>query len=246
MTSSRRAAGSLWRPGLTGAILLAGCATAGPEPSGDAVSRASEIAAYERMLLREYPRELLDAGIGGVTTLELVVDEEGTVQGASVHQSSGHAALDEASRRIAPMVPFTQPVGHDGQPIGGKVTFPVRFDAEEAMAADTCGSGGHRQPADFERYDRRPDYANKREIQRALRREYPPELRDRGVGGIAALHLFIDERGRVRKVRIAETSGSVALDLAAFRVARRARFKPALHCGTAVPVWIRTTMRFTS
>ena len=232
MTSSRRAAGSLRRPGLTGAILLAGCATAGPEPSGDAVSRASEIAAYERMLLREYPRELLDAGIGGVTTLELVVDEEGTVQGASVHQSSGHAALDEAARRIAPMVPFTQPVGHDGQPIGGKVTFPVRFDAEEAMAADTCSD------------HRKPDYANRREIERALRREYPPELRDRGVGGIAAVYLFIDERGRVKKVRIAETSGSVALDLAAFRVARRVRFTPALYCRTAVPVWIRTTIDF--
>jgi len=232
MPASRRAAGSLRRPELLGAILLAGCATAGPEQSGDAVSRAGEIAAYERMLVREYPQELLDAGIGGVTTVELVVDEEGTVQETSVHHSSGKAALDEAALRIAPMVPFTQPVGHDGEPIGGRVTFPVRFDAEEAMAADTCGD------------DRKPEYANEREVERALGREYPRELLDRGVGGTVAVYLFIDESGRVKKVKIAETSGYVALDLAAFRVARRARFTPALHCGTAVPVWMRIPIGF--
>ena len=41
----------------------------------------------------------------------------------------------------------------------------------------------------------RPDLTNEREVQRALEREYPPILRDAGIGGTVQVHFFIDEVG---------------------------------------------------
>ncbi|MDE2763435.1 MAG: hypothetical protein OXQ94_17170 [Gemmatimonadota bacterium] len=36
--------------------------------------------AFQRMLMREYPKDLLEAGIGGTTVVELLVDEGGDVR----------------------------------------------------------------------------------------------------------------------------------------------------------------------
>jgi len=223
---------SLLRRGLPGVVLLAGCATAVPEQDGGAPSGITRTEAYARELIREYPRELLDAGIGGVTILELVVDEDGGVQEVRVRGSSGHPALDEAALRLAPLVPFTRPVLVDGKPAGGRITFPVRFDAEEAMAADSCSD------------DVKPSYVNKREIERALIREYPASLRDRGIGGKTVVWLLIDEEGRVPRQQVQTGSGYRELDEAALRVARRFRFSPAKHCGKPVPVWLSVPISF--
>ena len=234
MTSSRRVVASLLRRGLPGAVLLAGCATAASEQSAREPSGVTRAEAYERMLKREYPKELLDAGIGGVTLLELVVGEDGVVEEVGVRESSGHAALDEAALRLTPLVPFTRPVGHNRQPIGARITFPVSFDADAAMAADTCSN------------NEEPYYVNKREMERALVREYPAILRDRGIGGTTGVWLLVDEGGRVAKQQIEKSSGFLELDRAAFRVMRQARFSPAKHCGEPVAVWVMLPITFTT
>ncbi len=229
-----RAASPILRRGLPGAVLLAGCATAAPERSVPEPSPLTRTEAYERMLAREYPRELLDAGVGGVTVLELVVDEDGVVQEVGVRESSGHAALDEAALLLAPLVPFTRPVGHNRQPIGARITFPVTFDADAAMAADTCSNREE------------PYYTNRHMIERALVREYPALLRDRGIGGKTSVWLLVDEGGRVTRQQIEKSSGYRKLDEAAFRVTRGIRFSPAKHCGKPVPVWVMVPVTFST
>jgi len=186
------------------------------------------------MLVREYPKELLDAGIGGVTVLELVVGEDGVVQEVGVRESSGNAALDEAALRLAPLVPFTRPVGHKRQPIGARITFPVTFDADAAMAVDTCNDREE------------PYYTNKHAMERALVREYPALLRDRRIGGKTVVWLLVDEGGRVTQQQIRESSGYRELDEAAFRVTRGFRFSPAKHCGKPVPVWVGVPVTFSN
>ena len=90
----------------------------------------------------------------------------------------------------------------------------------------------------------RPDLVNEREVQRALEREYPPILKDAGIGGTTNVHFFIDTEGVVQRALVAQASGHEALDEAALRVARVFRFTPALNEDEVVPVWIAIPITF--
>jgi TonB family protein len=90
----------------------------------------------------------------------------------------------------------------------------------------------------------RPEVQNRPEVQRALEREYPPTLRDAGIGGTVRLQFFIDEEGVVQNTVVSESSGHAQLDAAAQRVAEVFRFSPALNQETRVPVWIEIPVTF--
>lgn len=83
-----------------------------------------------------------------------------------------------------------------------------------------------------------PEVTNAREIQRTMGREYPPLLRDAGIGGRVVLRLSVDEAGAVQRVALEESSTHRALDEVAVELARMVRFKPAERAGEAVPVLI--------
>ena len=90
----------------------------------------------------------------------------------------------------------------------------------------------------------RPEIRNRSEVQAALMREYPPVLRDAGIGGQVVVWFFISEEGRVLNRRVSESSGHVALDEAALKVADVFRFTPALNRERIVPVWIQLPITF--
>jgi len=90
----------------------------------------------------------------------------------------------------------------------------------------------------------KPDIKNRDELQRALEREYPPLLRDAGIGGTANVWFFIDEDGNVVRTLIQESSGHKALDDAAIAVANIIEFTPALNRDKRVAVWISLGIKF--
>jgi protein TonB len=92
----------------------------------------------------------------------------------------------------------------------------------------------------------RPDIKNRLELQRALEREYPPLLRDAGIGGTVQVWFFIDEEGEVQNTQVHESSGHKALDDAALNVANIIEFSPALNRDKRVPVWISLPINFTT
>lgn len=98
----------------------------------------------------------------------------------------------------------------------------------------------------FTPYTVRPDYTNGDEVRRALEREYPPLLRDAGIGGTTIVWFFIDEQGVVQNQQVQATSGHQALDDAALRVAPVFKFTPALNRDKAVPVWVQLPITFTT
>lgn len=98
----------------------------------------------------------------------------------------------------------------------------------------------------FTPYTVKPDYINAAEVRAALDREYPPLLRDAGIGGTVIVWFFIDEEGVVRNEVIQTSSGHQALDQAALRVAPVFRFTPALNRDQAVPVWVQLPITFTT
>ena len=98
----------------------------------------------------------------------------------------------------------------------------------------------------FTPYTVRPDIKNRGELARALEREYPPLLRDAGIGGTVQVWFFIDEQGRVQRTEVNESSGHKALDDAAITVANIIQFTPALNRDKTVPVWISLAITFTT
>ncbi len=89
-----------------------------------------------------------------------------------------------------------------------------------------------------------PEIRNRREVQAALMREYPPLLRTAGIGGTVIVWFFISEEGQVLDRRVARSSGHVPLDEAALQVADVFRFSPALNRENIVQVWIQLPIAF--
>ena len=89
-----------------------------------------------------------------------------------------------------------------------------------------------------------PFLKNRDEVERALEREYPPLLRDAGIGGTTKVWFFIDETGELVKTEVHTSSGHQALDDAALKIADVYEFSPALNRDKPVPVWVALDITF--
>lgn len=89
-----------------------------------------------------------------------------------------------------------------------------------------------------------PELLNRREVARAMAREYPERLREAGVGGTVRVYVFVDVDGSVRESRIDESSGLRELDDAALTVADIMRFSPARHGDEPIASWANFPVRF--
>lgn len=74
----------------------------------------------------EYPIELACAGIGGVSTLKVVVGTEGVPTEVGVFKSSGQPALDEAAQKAVHGWQF-KAATRNGQAISQTIQVPVTF-----------------------------------------------------------------------------------------------------------------------
>jgi len=81
-------------------------------------------------------------------------------------------------------------------------------------------------------------------IRGSVKLEYPSFLKKVGIEGTVVLWLLIDEEGRVKKVQINRSSGNKALDDAAIRAYRSARFTPAMSRDRPVKVWVQYPVQF--
>jgi TonB family protein len=96
----------------------------------------------------------------------------------------------------------------------------------------------------FMPFTKAPELLHREEIGRALVREYPPLLRDAGIGGTTLIWFFINEKGEVENTAVKKTSGTPALDEASLRIAKLMRFTPAKNRDKVVPVWIEIPIQF--
>ncbi len=85
-------------------------------------------AQFERLLEREYPALLRDAGIGGTVVIHFFINTQGRVDNHFVAESSGYEALDAAADRIAPQLEFTPARNYD-QVVPVWVMIPITFRA---------------------------------------------------------------------------------------------------------------------
>jgi protein TonB len=98
----------------------------------------------------------------------------------------------------------------------------------------------------FTPYTVQPSVKNKAAVERAMVREYPPLLRDAGIGGTVQVHFYIDEEGKVVNTLVNTSSGYQSMDDAALKVANIIEFTPALNRDKRVAVWISLPITFTA
>ncbi|HSJ15990.1 MAG TPA: M56 family metallopeptidase [Longimicrobiales bacterium] len=130
----------------------------------------------------------------------------------------------------------------------GQEVAPKRRAAEpgDAVPAADAASLPRRvtESPTFTPMTKRPELVNSADVVRALAAQYPPALRDAGIGGMSTVWFLIDETGAVQRTQISRSTGRPELDAAALEVAAGMRFTPAENRGTKVPVWVEIPIVF--
>lgn len=230
--------------------------------------RLVNVPEVQRVLEASYPPLLREAGVSGTARIYFFIDADGRVADARIHETSGHEALDRAALEVAGTMEFT-PALNDDRPVPVWISLPIAFGARETppppkadagaggaaaeappepRAAGGDATGGDLSGAEpsFTPYTVAPRLLNESEVKEALEREYPPLLRDAGIGGRVQVFVYVDARGRVRDARVSRSSGHDALDGAAVAVAGAMEFEPARNRDEVVPVWIALPITFQS
>lgn len=151
--------------------------------------------------------------------------------------------------------PAPQPISRPASPVPSPTVFdeditisPTTFDENPVdklpPPPDSVYTTAVSEINAFTPFTVRPDIKNRGEIERALIREYPPLLRDAGIGGTVEVWFHIDEEGVVRETRVRTGSGYAALDEAALAVADIMKFTPAQNRDKVVPVWVQMPIKF--
>jgi TonB family protein len=228
----------------------------------------------QEALVASYPPLLRDAGIGGSPTVHFFIDQTGAVKRLLIAKSSGYPALDEAAMRVAEVLRFSPAYNRD-EVVSVWIEIPIIFSAGRDAAGDRAETPSARDIDNVERARAllrdaaaitrrsgpplgepdgpvftpmtvRPELINRGEVQQALVRNYPPLLRDAGIGGNPTVHFFIDQTGEVRRLLLSRSSGYPALDEAALAVAKVMRFSPAQNRDRDVAVWVEIPIIFSA
>lgn len=130
------------------------------------------------------------------------------------------------------------------------VDSPVTIDDTSAAVVELPAGEEQTPPEDlrsrptFTPFTVAPSILNRDEVIAAMVAEYPPLLRDAGIGGTVRVYFFINEDGEVEQVRLDQSSGHQAIDDAALNVAGAYRFSPALNRDEKTPVWVSFPITF--
>lgn len=218
----------------------------------DSTRRAGRPEAYERLKSRYRPLVALGT-LAAVAAHVALFELSPTIQVGVLAGGGGEVAAVNLppETRVPPPPeaiarPATPRVG--GVELDEAITIaPTTFESHpvESLGPPPTATGG--READRPRfipYDTPPRLLNTDEVKAALQRHYPRALRDAGISGRIVLWIYIDERGVVLRSQVQESSGHLALDRAAARVASEMRFSPAKNRDTVTPVWVAQAIRF--
>lgn len=217
-------------------------------------------------LKEAYPPLLRDAGIGGSPEIWFYLDATGKIRKLLLNKSSGYQQLDQAALNVAAVMRFSPAYNRDKlAPVW--ISLPITFTASGVPAVDVAPPPkdvgvetpryhvaippppAHNQTENgpvFTPFTVAPKLVNAEEVQRALQRNYPPLLRDAGVGGSPEIWFYISPAGKVLKTQLNKSSGYQQLDQAALAIAGLMRFSPALNRDTPVAVWVSLPITFSA
>lgn len=206
-------------------------------------------AAMEERVQPYAPADLRRGRIEVPVVVILAVAEDGSVSDAVVPTPECFPSAMTAALAAARELRF-DPAGEDGE--GPRTTIATFTFGVDRVGVRVLGDSDRppqareaaEEPASATTASSPPRLRNARSVREEMRRRYPPDLRRMGLGGTVRVWAFVDERGRVTRRRLAETSGDCDLDRAAIDVARVMRFTPATRDGKALAVWVAIPLTF--
>ena len=89
-----------------------------------------------------------------------------------------------------------------------------------------------------------PKLLNRDEVNAAVSRAYPAELRDAGIGGTSIVWMLLDSTGVVQKAQVHKSSGYPLLDRAAMKVIPAMKWAPAELSKEKTTVWLQVPIVF--
>lgn len=152
--------------------------------------------------------------------------------------------LDESGIQTAGIDGVTPSEPDLGERVDPRERLEIDPDFDPAQYGEDRTIDELRAEPTFTPFTVAPSILNRDEVVRIMNEEYPPLLREAGIGGTVRVFFFIDADGLVEQVRLDQTAGHPALDQAALNVAGAYRFSPAYNGDEAVPVWVSFPITF--
>jgi TonB family protein len=186
-----------------------------------------------RQLLAASVVGLLMVGFGVPSARASLVRLVGSLQGGEAEEVE--PAQPAPSARSIPAFPFEVPAS--------------LVPEERATDPEPTSQGGPPPgPTPVDRYEGPeatfPELLDRPGTEVLIRRYYPVELQQEGIGGTVGLRLWVASSGRVEVAELASSSGVPALDRAALDVAPSFGFEPARRRGRTVGTWVEFDVRF--
>jgi TonB family protein len=199
-----------------------------------------------------YPGELKAKSVGVEIPVGFIVDGTGAVLEHAVLEQSCFPEAEVAALAATRRLEFESRTGKAGDRfvtvatvsfMRGEALLRVRGDRMAPNSETDCTLPDV-LTAEAVNGNVRPLLQNGRQVQRAMIRHYPSDLRERGIGGSAQIWLDLDRDGKVTYRMVHRSSGRCELDLAALEVAGGMRFSPATIAGEAVPITVSINIGF--
>lgn len=207
-----------------------------------------DVEAFSTALSTGYPPALRDSAIGGSATVGFVVGADGAVRDVSVLDAT-RPEFGAATAEAVRVLRFT-PATVGGEPVDVRVSQAVAWEVDAAATGADTLAGAELSQAELWRealelaaVTEPPRMLNDRGFATLLAREYPPLLRDAGVGGEVLVRFVVDVRGRPQLVRVVSSTAE-PFERPSIRTIRRLRFTPARLNGNPVPVWVTLPIRW--
>jgi TonB family protein len=197
-----------------------------------------------RALAEAYPPALRAAAVEGTSVVWFHISEQGRVLRTMLSRSSGVPALDEAALKVGSLMEFS-PAKNRDRDVAVWVEIPLVFSADGASRVAGDGTARVDPATGLVRIAQEaPRLLNTSEVVRMLMANYPPLLRDAGVGGSVVVWYYISEQGQVQRTQVGVPSGHRALDELAVSIAASMRFSPRVVEGARMATWVAVPFSF--
>ena len=157
----------------------------------------------------------------------------------------------QAPQTAAPKVGIPKPVADD-EVLDEDVVLATRDELAEIVAPDiatVAGDGDIEIDISEDDYLPAPDEFVPVEIYPEMIHqaplEYPRLAKQAGITGDVWVQALVDKDGNVRDTRVGKSTGTVSLDDAAIKQAKKCKFKPGIQNGRPIACWVTYKVEFT-
>ena len=189
----------------------------------------------------------IDAGAAPVLVIKTVAD---LGPPPSIARKPPQVAV-QAPQTAAPKVGIPKPVADD-EVLDDDVVLATRDELAEIVAPDiatVAGEGAIEIDISEDDYLPAPDEFVPVEIYPEMIHqaplEYPRLAKQAGITGDVWVQALVDKDGNVRDARVGKSSGTVSLDDAAIKQAKKCKFKPGIQNGRPIACWVTYKVEFT-